>query len=288
MKYAGFYINLDRSPERKKAIEAELARNGLGGRYTRFAATDGNALNFPNPHRLVKSEIGCFTSHYRLLMANKDQSRPMHVIEDDIVLCPPVEMMLDRLIESGEINKYDLVFTDVHIPLMNQYCNIFKDRYDANVKRDNLGKFESTAFSIIDMGDIDFASTCSFLVNGQSIGKLATLYEAELKKGAETAIDVFINKLSHNGDIKVGCLFPFITSIRPESCDQSTIHNRRAVSTFADHMLRHSFFIGCNFEQSLKETTRTLPQLKSSDLQGQIHRRLMEYSLTTEYRKSDN
>jgi hypothetical protein len=36
MSYLGFYINLDRSRERRAEIEAELARHNLAQAYTRF------------------------------------------------------------------------------------------------------------------------------------------------------------------------------------------------------------------------------------------------------------
>jgi GR25 family glycosyltransferase involved in LPS biosynthesis len=66
MSYSGFYINLDRSRERRADVEAQLAQHKLAHAYTRFKAADGNALDLPNPH-LKNGEMGCFTSHYLLL-----------------------------------------------------------------------------------------------------------------------------------------------------------------------------------------------------------------------------
>ena len=54
MSCAGFYINLDRATDRRKEMEAQLAKFGLADRYQRFSASDGNSLNFPNPHRAVR------------------------------------------------------------------------------------------------------------------------------------------------------------------------------------------------------------------------------------------
>ena len=50
--YAGFFINLDRSVQRRAETEAELARRDLSLRYRRFAAAEGNMLRAPNPHNL--------------------------------------------------------------------------------------------------------------------------------------------------------------------------------------------------------------------------------------------
>ena len=284
MKYIGFYINLDRNPERRQGIEEELARNGLGGLYTRFPASNGNELKFPNP-RLKEGEIGCFTSHYRLLMANKDNPLPLHVIEDDIVLSPQVGPLLDKVVEGGELAKYDIVYTDVAVPVSNTLCMAYKAFYDANVKRDKTGKIESVTYSIIDMREMVFASTCSFLVNPQSIGKLAALYEDELKRGARVPIDIFIRKMCQDGVLKVVCIFPFITSIPPESCFASTMEKRfDEMPALASNMLRHSFYIGCDWGR-LKEASRIFPQPESSDQHRQLMLRLLGYCLTPEYER---
>ena len=39
--YIGRYINLERSPERRRDVEAVLARLGLADRYERFLGVDG-------------------------------------------------------------------------------------------------------------------------------------------------------------------------------------------------------------------------------------------------------
>jgi hypothetical protein len=276
MKYAGFYINLDRSTDRRERIEGELAHIGLGGRYSRFSAIDGNALHYPNPH-LKDSEIGCFTSHARVLIENKDCPQPLHVIEDDIVLSPVVERMLDQLIEGGALTAFDLVYTDVIIPMTDAYCVKFKSLYDTSVKRDKTGEIESISFSMINMRGVEFTSTSSFLINPQSIGKLAALYEDELKRGARVAIDHFISNLCNSGGIKVGCLFPFITSVPIGNCFDSTIGGRTGLLfAFASTVFRHSFYVGCDLARCLEETSRVFPPPQSSDPHGQLITRLME------------
>lgn len=287
MKYTGFYINLDRSPERQEEIEKELARNGLGGLYSRFAASDGNTLNFPNTHPILENELGCFTSHYRLLMENRDSPRPLHVIEDDILLSPAVETMLDELISNGELAKYDIIYTDVNIPVTSNYCVTYKEIYNQNVKLDKNGRIESTRFSIIDMKDMELASTCSMLINPRSIANLAELFEYELRRGARMPVDFLIRHLCNHSALKVGCLFPFVTSIKPENYLQTTIHSRPDVKTIrANHMLRHSFFIGADLNKLLAEAIEFYPQPDAGDVQAQLLLRLMGFSLTPEYKKS--
>ena len=284
MIYKGFYINLDRNPERRSGIEGELARNGLKG-YERFPATLGNALDFPN-RGLKIGEMGCFTSHYLLLKNNQHQNVPLHIIEDDILLSPQLSQILNWAIENGKLAQYDIIFTDVAVPLLNDACHAYKKFYDTAVKRDENGKIEQVAFNVIDMRELIFGSTCSFLVNPKSIGKLLHLYEAELKSGATLPIDLYIRKLCQDGTMRVGCIFPFVTSIRPESCFATTMEKRfDELPAMAANMLRHSFFIGCDWQECLNYAERIFSQPEASDTHRQLMIRLLNYSLMPDYKK---
>jgi hypothetical protein len=284
MKYSGFYINLDRNPERRRGIESELARNGLT-EYTRFAAALGNARDFANPV-LKPGEIGCFTSHYLLLDQNRDSKLPLHVIEDDIMLSPQLRQVLEWSIDGGQLAKYDILYTDVAIPLLNDACQAYKTYYDAAVTRDANGRIEKVAFSTVDMRELIFGSTCSFMVNACSIGKLADLFGSILQKGATLPIDLSIRGLCQRGAIRVGCLFPFVTSIRPESVFDTTIKQRfDELPAMAANMLRHSFFIGCDWDECLEMAEKVFVQPESIDSHRQMMMRLLGYSLMPEYRK---
>jgi hypothetical protein len=286
MKYTGFYVNLDRNPERRAAIERELAHWKLSDSYTRFAASDGNALNFPNPH-LKNGEMGCFTSHYRLLSENRDTARPLHVIEDDIILSSVMGNVLNWAIDSGQLEKFDILFTDVATPLLNDACHAYKLYYDAAVRRDAAGAIENVIFSAIDMRTLIFGSTCSFLVNLKSAGKIADLFAAELKAGARLPVDLYIRKLCQEDALRVGCLFPFVTSIRPESVYGTTMEKRfDELPALASNMLRHSFFVGCDWNQCLAAARQFLPQPDEGDTHRQLMRHLLSYSLLPEYRKT--
>jgi GR25 family glycosyltransferase involved in LPS biosynthesis len=85
MRYVGHCINLDRSPDRRAAMKAQLARLNPAGRYHRFLAVDGNPLGIPSPD-LAPMQTGCFTSHYLLLQMHLDQADHLHIVEEDAVL----------------------------------------------------------------------------------------------------------------------------------------------------------------------------------------------------------
>jgi GR25 family glycosyltransferase involved in LPS biosynthesis len=286
MKYTGFYINLDRSEDRRKKIEGELKRCSLGGLYTRFRASDGNELNFPNPI-LKNSEIGCFTSHYRLLKENRNSTKPLHIIEDDVILSKFVASVLDQAIDSEEFQKFDIVFTDIAMSLVDLNFIQFKHYYDNNVKRNKAGAIESLTFSVINLHKISFCTTCSFIVNPHAIEKLLYYYEQILTRGTRSPIDLFLLSCVREGNIKAGCLFPFVTSVSPENCFESTIQDRQDLKTiYASNLLRSSFFVECDLDRCLEGANRVLLQPDSFDKHSQLLLRLVGFLLTQEYGKS--
>jgi GR25 family glycosyltransferase involved in LPS biosynthesis len=281
MDYAGTYINLDRSPERRAQIEAELARCNLE-HYTRFAAADGNILNLSAPS-LAPGVVGCWTSHYLLLKQNIGSEKHLHVMEDDIIFAPSVARVISWAIESGCLDRFDILYTDVSIPLLNDAYKIYKAFYDKTVTRDEEGNVRSVQFEVIDISKILYAGMTSYLVNKNSIAKLHNLYEAETRSGLSLPIDLFIRSKSHAGALKVGCIFPFVTTFRLESGLNSDINpdeDRRGI--VAGGIGRYAFFIGCDWDLCRAYADKYAPPPKDrlTALLGQ----LLTYSLTDKYR----
>ncbi|MFA5040129.1 MAG: glycosyltransferase family 25 protein, partial [Bdellovibrionales bacterium] len=280
MRYKGFYINLDRSEDRRQRMEAELARTGLKEAYTRFPASDGNTMNFPRSH-LKESEMGCFTSHYRVLLENRNSPFPLHIIEDHAVLSRALPKVLNSALEGEEFIKFDIVYTDLALSLDNLSLIEFKRRFDENVKKDKTGAIESFIFSLIDLQKILYFSTNSYVVNPHAIEKVLAIYEYELKGGARMPIDYLLMSACRDGLLKSGTLFPFVTSIAPDDSFESTIHDKHDLKTiYANYLLRHSFFVEGDPGKCLKEAARLLPQPDANDEHNQFMLRLLGFLLT--------
>jgi GR25 family glycosyltransferase involved in LPS biosynthesis len=142
LSYRGFYINLDRSVERRAEIKAQLLQYGLQALYNRFPAADGNVIGFPNPH-LTTGEIGCFTSHYLLLNQNIDCGLHLHVLEDDAVLSSLTGPMIRHVVSSEAMSKYDIIFTETVVRLRDykRYRQLYQE---------STADRECTRFYIID------------------------------------------------------------------------------------------------------------------------------------------
>lgn len=268
MNYKGLYINLDRSTDRHEYIEGELARNNLRG-YQRFVATDGNALGFPQG-RLTDGELGCFTSHYLAMIKNLDSDLPIHIIEDDIVLSEYVEPVLDNVL--GSFSPFDIIYTDISVPVDVHLCRTYKNFYEAP-ERGNISNIQ-----LLDLKGVLSGSTCSYVVNPRSLNKITSLLKNELDRGASLPIDIFLRDLCWRGEIRMHCLFPFITSIVPGN--KSTMTGRfAALPALASDVLRHSFFIKSDIAQVLDDAERLFPQPRAADLHRQLISKLLNYSL---------
>ncbi|MDR2098493.1 MAG: glycosyltransferase family 25 protein [Rickettsiales bacterium] len=89
-------INLDRSPERMREMEARLRRLGL--RYTRVPAVDGRQASFTKREvdawkyslahgkLITPSEVACYISHYSAIRAFAENPRKKFalILEDDM------------------------------------------------------------------------------------------------------------------------------------------------------------------------------------------------------------
>jgi GR25 family glycosyltransferase involved in LPS biosynthesis len=281
VSYQGFYINLDRSVARRTQIEGELARHGLGDRYQRFAAADGNVLNFPNPH-LSPAEIGCFTSHYQLLRQNIASPTHLHILEDDAVLSPITARTIESAIANGTLDQYDVLFTETFLAPTNFEYRDALDLFDKAVDRDPSGKIVYIRPSII----LHIASTSSYIVNRRAIPRLVEIIERALTSGAPVAIDIALRQAALSGMLATGCIFPFITSVRLDEAIDSTMPDRGqgTLTRIASTLGRTSFFVGADMAALNTLADRYLPVPENDPQRGLIGH-VLAFSLTNTFRK---
>jgi GR25 family glycosyltransferase involved in LPS biosynthesis len=279
VSYSGFYINLDRSTDRRAEIEGEIARFGLTGRYRRFAAADGNILGFPNP-RLSKSEIGCFTSHLQLLQLNIGSPEHLHIVEDDAIFSRFTAPVVELIANSTDIEQYDILFTESFITPLNLDFKTCKEMFDAGIERDAAGTVTNVRPSVIN----HVAGTSSYIVNRRSIEKLADYFLKVLKNGAPANIDLIIREATRENAIRSGCIFPFVTSIRLDGVTNNTISGRShdALTEVLAGLGRYSFFVDCD-HRALCERAASLLPLPESDAHNRLLGHLLAFSVTDKF-----
>ena len=284
MSYQGFYINLDRSTARRAEIESELARCNLTARYKRFSAVNGNPLNLPSTLRNA-SEVGCFMSHVGVLdEALKNPQQHLHVIEDDAIFAACTAQTVDWAITSGLLDKVDILFTDIGVPYENNAYRRLKLLHDQCVTRNAGGQITRAAFQVMDLSEIEFNGTSSYLVNKNSMAKLRAMYQAEIDQGLRVPIDVFFRLQAEVGALKCGCLFPFVTSVRVEHTGASTVRmTPDSTGKFtASNIGRYTFFIDCDWNECERLANTYTKPLPAGDRHAQMLGRLLAFSLLAE------
>ena len=281
MKYAGFFVNLDRDGERRAKMELQLATMGLTEVYQRFPAAEGNARNFPNPH-IKNGEIGAFTSYYLLLKENLGRRLPLHIIEDDILLARCMTPTIHSIIDAGLFETYDIIYTDTQIPTSNVYYKTYKTLFDKITKRDAAGKVTEATFQLVALRDGKFGTASSLLIGPRSIAKLHDLYEAELRSGAQLPVDLFVWREVTRGTLKAACLFPFITSLRLEHSIETTLAERYdQLSILARDIARVSFFVDRDLNLIRDYLNKYVPLADDPHLQILMH--ILGFSFTDKF-----
>jgi GR25 family glycosyltransferase involved in LPS biosynthesis len=250
----GYFINLDRSRDRRRRVESELAKVGLAKKYNRFAAIDGHTLKMGD-YGITPGEAGCFLSHLGVLKAGQKTNRHFHVLEDDALLNRSFATHLKSIMGSV-IDNFDIVFTDMWLPL--DQTDVLLSMYKEYVTRGVL--------TVI--ADNYAACMASYVVNIDAADKLIRLLGDEVRSGMKSPVDLYIGNLVASGAVKVGCLFPFVSSIRMESVMVSTISRPRepAAKRLIADAPRAAFYV----EADLKALKMDIAGISVTDLRLSI------------------
>lgn len=262
-------------------MEAQLARHGLANRYRRFSAADGNTLGVSTS--LSNSEMGCLTSHYLVCRENLEAREHLHVVEDDVMFSGAMDKTIGLIVTSGLIDKYDILFLDT---VINPFAGGFPFReykalYDQCVIRDERGNATKVNFKAIEY----IATSTSYLLNYRSIKKVLSVYDGVVAGGPKNAVDIMLRKKGQSGALRVGCLFPFLTSIRLDDV-ASTITGRSSddLSALVINLARHSFFVDCDIHALLDYAEKVLPP-PATQPHSRLLSRLVGFMMTPEFRK---
>jgi GR25 family glycosyltransferase involved in LPS biosynthesis len=244
--YHGLYINLDRSPERRRNIESQLAEFGLLDRYARFPAVDGSTVNHGGSP-LKPGEIGVFLSHHHALEQARTRGQYVHILEDDALLTRHLPVVIEDAIRMNLFERYDLLFTD---SVVNCHLGLMKN-LTAGFDQTNIpetGSLRLSDLKVMDLAQIFFASFQSYVVGARSIARVLALYDQEIANGIKTPIDIFVQQQVLGGKLRAACVFPFLTIGRIEDITASTIAGRGdrmdKPSAIVMAVLHYLFFVG--------------------------------------------
>src|SRR5215207_5962226 len=93
-------VNLDRRPERWRAMQTKFERHGIRS-VRRFAALDGDRLDLPAHWVHTPGAYGCLRSHVEVVREARRLGAPsVLVFEDDVVFDDELRKKFGRQIEQ--------------------------------------------------------------------------------------------------------------------------------------------------------------------------------------------
>jgi GR25 family glycosyltransferase involved in LPS biosynthesis len=259
LPYRGYFINLDRSEDRRRDVETQLQALRLAQFYERFPAVDGRSLD-PGAFkgRRVAGEAGCFLSHLRVLEAGRRDGTHLHVIEDDVILGQSIAQTLASVVDRGLLDRYDLVYTDTLVPfkpgLIRQYLRICEQSTGAGV---------ADQIQLVNLRGSFIACHASYLVNKNSLEKVIELLAEHVRGGITLPVDLLVKNLVNEGALNAAVTLPFLTAVRLDQTLETTIHGEyeAAFSVMLHNLLRNQFFVDRDdpeFERYFREYVGTL------------------------------
>ena len=129
------YINLDRRPDRRQRLQAELTHHGFK-RIERFPAIDGNAIEKPLHWTHTAGAYGCLLSHVQVVREARDSgAASVLIFEDDAVLDPEFDDKFAHFIKEvpgdwdmlyfGALHKDEPIKISAHVARITKANSTF-------------------------------------------------------------------------------------------------------------------------------------------------------------------
>ncbi len=223
-----YYINLASETEKRVQLEKNFSEhNTLNWSLQRFEAVDKDFVQKNNVQGLLSDGAkGCFLSHRQVINQNIDSDAHLFIFEDDIVFCKKTQTMLQKITATPDFD-WDLLYTDICVPNASGMLDLFKLKQEC-LKNDQL--------RILDLAEMNFASTAAYIVNKKSTRKVATMLNA--MQQLDTPIDLTYRALVHSGQLKAYVVFPFLTSLSSRSEDSNIQSEAHAYTEAVWHGFR--------------------------------------------------
>jgi GR25 family glycosyltransferase involved in LPS biosynthesis len=260
---AGIYVNLDRRPDRRQQIEAQLRQFGLEGAYHRLAATDG--LTLPKPLYRSAGVVGCFISHMRAIGAAAAVRRPVHIVEDDIVLSRHVAPFMRYLATSRLFDHFDIIFLDMWVDLNAENFAAYHAAY-VRSGAGGGGGFDPARMQVLDLRDLRVGSTVSYVVSPAKAAMIAQLLREEAIASPRFAVDRFMNRLCKAGVLRAAVVLPFLTSVDIGSSASSDTTELDPEVIRLCLLARSGFFVDRDMEGVVLPGLRALASTRSEPL----------------------
>ncbi|MCG7399183.1 MULTISPECIES: hypothetical protein [Caballeronia] len=224
MRFDGYFINLDRSQDRRKSMETQLASIGYQDRIVRFPAVDGIAQG-PFDNAGKNCVWACRQSHERVIL-NSSADTATVVLEDDVELSPLFPTLINDHILAAHIGNnpdLDLMFLDC-APVFDRVSLLLLEaekrmngRANPQLLGDGRHYFDNV--SLFDARATYAFCAAAYVVTPKGKQKLRTLYSAS--EDQAVPVDMLFRHWLHFDGLSGQLVVPFLAT--PEYMSASTI-----------------------------------------------------------------
>ncbi|TMJ18041.1 MAG: glycosyltransferase family 25 protein [Alphaproteobacteria bacterium] len=221
---AGFYINLDRSPERRARMEQELARAGMSW-VRRFSAVDGAQVAKRPGMRLSAAELGCLSSHLHAI-ESAVRGRFAFIFEDDVEISPH----LPSILHGGQLPAladHDVVFLDCQPDWRFETLARLWRTLEFQCPRPSPGEPRRVrGVEIYGTRGIYCWGMTAYIVTPRGLPSVAKVMRDSLESEDCLPVDILMQRAMEDGRLRGAVLVPFLASPRLESYTRTTVTGR--------------------------------------------------------------
>lgn len=215
--YRGRYINLKESKERRSEVEKVLNTLGIINRYSRFPAIKGDPKEAQD-RKITSGALGLWQSWLGLLNEEKNNIENgedyLHIIEDDCIISRALCKSIEK--NAHYYDHFDIIVTDMYVN-PSVYRVISERVFQAKNKSE---------ISILE--NVYSGCTSSIIIKNGKINKILSVLESYYQESKNIIpIDNFIRKCSKENTLKIGTTIPFLSTVRLDKINQSTIQAKK-------------------------------------------------------------
>ena len=278
LAWDGYFINLDRSVDRRKHMALQLDAAGLS-QYRRFPAIDGRLRKAPFIRK--PGELGIYQSHSSLLRTAAAGDRPIHVLEDDVVLSDLAASAIALVIGNHVLDQFDLVVLETYIGHDIQNVRGWTQLL-SKAKTEAWPVVTAEQLQILDITQIYLFGTTSYLAGPTGAKRVVSILDEEWRRGPTIPVDTVIQKAARAGRLRVGCVFPFVTSLDLVlSMASEAGRNETENDVLVQRLLRYSFYVKADIDGLALPTLSRLihEKLGTPDSTALFHSQVLQYYL---------
>ena len=248
MSINGFYINLDRSPDRREHMEAQARKLGIDW-LQRFPAIDGQQLK-PSPRcALSAGGLACFMSHLQVIESSPADSFTF-VFEDDVELSADLPMVLHEA-QLQALADYDLILLDCQpnftsATLLMLWGSLVRQLANQEDLGHDGAARHLRGVDVYNAPGLYCWGMSSYVVTPKGHRTLPPLLRHCLDRGPPGQMDIFVSHACEDRRLKAAVLVPFLATPLLESYEGTTIDQRSqsAEKLALVSAIRRMFFAG--------------------------------------------